>query len=130
MIFQSGIYYIGDPGAVLPNDDLRMLASSLILNVLTTGTNRIISADKTKDNKIPCNFYWYAKTPNRCGTLYDQEGNGWGFDWGCFGVVPWEWVENQSSYEAHKLEFTEPFECSCTDNSITIGHLHFTFEPK
>lgn len=130
MTFQSGIYYIGDPGVVLPPDDLRMLASSLIKNVLTPGVHRIVTEDKVKDNKRLCNFYWYATTPSRDGTLYDQDGNGWGFDWGCFGVVPWDWVEFPESYETHKVEFTEQFECSATDDGIKIGHLHFTFEPK
>ena len=32
--------------------------------------------------------------------------------------------------ESNKIEFTEPFECSFTEDSITIGHLHFTFSPK
>jgi hypothetical protein len=35
-------------------------------------------------------FYWMAVTPHLAGTFYDQDNTGWGFDWGCFGLVPWE----------------------------------------
>jgi len=125
MTFEPGTYYIGDPGYVLSSDDLRMLFSELLRGGLRSGPRILIGKDQSANV-----LYWCAAMPHLEGTLYDQNNKGWGFDWGCFGVVPWEWIENQPSYETHKVEFTEPFQCSFTENSITIGHLHFTFNPK
>lgn len=130
MTFQPGIYYVGDPGFVLPNDDLRMLFAKSIHGDLKSGPLELVVSRRWEDDRIICDRYWFAKTPHKAGTLYDQENKGWGFDWGCFGVVPWKWIENQGSYVPNKIEFIEPFECSSTDDNITIGHLHFTFNPK
>ena len=124
MTFQPGTYYVGDPGFVLRNDDLRNLFYETANGILKFGP-RILLNTRPNDK-----YYWIAKTPHRQGTLYDQQNNGWGFDWGCFGVVPWKWIDCQGSYESNKIEFTEPFECSFTEDGITIGHLHFTFNPK
>jgi hypothetical protein len=127
MIFQPGTYYVGDPGFVLPNDDLRMLfAQSMHGGIKSGAKGLIISLHKEHKES----FYWLAATPCKQGTIYDQGNKGWGFDWGCFGVVPWKWLDCQGSYESNKIEFTEPFKCSFTEDSITIGHLHFTFSPK
>ena len=130
MIFQPGIYYVGDPGFVLPNDDLRMLFAQSMHGNLKPGARELVSSRRFEDGQIVCDPYWFAATPYKQGTIYDQDNKGWGFDWGCFGVVPCKWMDCQGSYESNKIEFTEPFECSFTEDSITIGHLHFTFNPK
>jgi len=121
MIFPPGAYYIGDPGFVLPNDDLRMLFSQLMQGILRSGSREFVASR---------GVYWFGVTPSKAGTFFDNDNKGWSFDWGCFGVVPWERIECRGSYEANKIEFTEPFECLSTRDSITIGHLHFTLNPK
>ena len=130
MIFEPGAYYVGDPGFVLPNDDLRMLFLHIAHNKLKTEDRELVVSRRWENNQWASDRYWYFATPHKAGTLYDKEGNGWGFDWGCFGVVPWKWIDCKGSYEKNKIEFTEPFECSFTEDSVTIGHLHFTFNPK
>lgn len=130
MTFESGTYYVGDPGFVLPNDDLRMLFAQSMHGGLKSGSRKIVTSSRWENEQWVCDFYWLATTPHKAGTLYDQDGNGWGFDWGCFGVVPWKWLDCEGSYESNKIEFTEPFECSFTEDNITIGHLYFTFNPK
>ena len=130
MTFQPGTYYVGDPGFVLPNDDLRSLFSEFMHKGLMSGPKELIASIRWDRQHMTCDHYWIATTPSKKGTLYDQNSQGWGFDWGCFGVVPWKWINCQGSYESNKIEFTEPFECSFTEDSITIGHLHFTFSPK
>jgi len=129
MIFQPGTYYVGDPGFVLPSDDLRMLFAQLMHGGLKSGPRELVTSCRFEDQMV-YSFYWLAAMPYQAGTIYDQNNQGWGFDWGSFGVVPWEWIDCQGSYESNKIEFTEPFECSFTEDSITIGHLHFTFSPK
>jgi hypothetical protein len=130
MTFQPGTYYVGDPGFVLPNDDLRMLFAQSMHGGLKSGPRELVVSRRWEGDQIVCDLYWLAATPYKAGTIYDQDNKGWGFDWGCFGVVPWKWMDCQGSYESNKIEFTEPFECSFTEDSITIGHLHFTFSPK
>ena len=92
-------------------------------------TEVVEESAKQAGNDNP-DVYWIAKLMNKQGTLYDADNKGRGFDWGCFGALPWKWVTCSGSYEGNKIEFTEPFECSATEDSITIGHLHFTFNPK
>lgn len=129
MTLKPEIYYIGDLGFVLPNDDLRHLFAWNRDGALTTGYKIVEESAKTSiDGSF--DIYWMAKTPYKHGTLYDSQGKGWGIDWGCFGALPWKWVTCSGSYESNKIEFTEPFECSATEDGITIGHLHFTFNPK
>jgi hypothetical protein len=130
MIFQPGIYYVGDPGFVLPNDDLRMLFAQSMHGGLKSGPRELVTSRRWEGDQMVVDPYWLAATPHKAGTIYDQDNKGWGFDWGCFGVVPWKWIDCQGSYVTNKIEFTEPFECSFTEDSITIGHLHFTFSPK
>lgn len=128
MTFQPGNYYVGDLGFVLPNDDLRILFTQVMNKELKSGLRRFITPRQYENEAS--NIYWLVSMPSRNGTVYDQDNNGWGFDWGCFGILPWDWSESQGSYASHKINFTEPFTCSFTDDSITIGHLHFTFNPK
>jgi hypothetical protein len=130
MRFKPGTYYVGDPGFVLPNEDLRMLFAQAMHGGLKSGPRELIASRRLEEGGMLSEPYWFAATPNKAGTLYDQDGKGWGFDWGCFGVVPWDWVVSQGSYESNKLKFTEPFECLFTEDNITIGHLHFTLSPK
>lgn len=129
MTLKAGTYYIGDLGFVLPNDDLRMLFAWRSDGVLQTGY-KIVEESVKKSIDGTFDTYWLAALPNKHGTLYGADNNGWGVDWGCFGALPWKWVTCTGSYESNKIEFTEPFECSFTEDSITIGHLHFTFNPK
>jgi hypothetical protein len=130
IIFQPGSYYVGDPGFVLPNDDLRMLFSQSMHNGLSSGIRELVVSRRWENDRPLIDLYWIAVTPQKTGTLYDQDGQGWGFDWGCFGVIPWKWIDLQGSHLNHKIEFAEPFQCVSTDDDITIGHLHFTFNPK
>ena len=130
MIFQPGTYYVGDPGFVLGSDDLRSVFYQMIRNKMVYGERCLDSSRRFENGMYVADFYWMAPTPHPSGTLYDQDNKGWGFDWGCFGVIPWKWIDCQGSYESNKIEFTKPFECSFTEDNITIGHLHFTFSPK
>jgi hypothetical protein len=128
MTLKSGTYYVGDLGFVLPNDDLRHLFAWNRDGALSAGYKIVEESRKRSDDEV--DIYWITPTPHKQGTLYDSQGGGWGVDWGCFGALPWKWVTCSGSYESNKIEFTEPFECSFTEDSITIGHLHFTFSPK
>lgn len=127
MTFEPGVYYVGDPAHVLPNDDLRMLFSQSIYNILTSGAKELVVSRRYENGVIVSDPYWIVVTPTKQGTLCDQDNKGWGFDFGCFGVVPWKWVVTDSSYLNNKIEFFETFDCSFTDDSITVGHLHFKF---
>lgn len=123
MTFQPGAYYVGDPGFVLPANNLRLIFGLILENKRLSGKDFVSSSDK----HVP---YWVAPTPGVSGTLYLNGETGYGYDWGGFGCVPWESIEFKDSYESHKFEFTEPFECSYNEDGIKIGCLHFTFEPK
>lgn len=129
MILKPGTYYVGDLGFVLPNDDLRHLFAWNRDNTLQTGYKIVEESAKRSVDGV-WDIYWIAALPFKQGTIYNSQGNGLGIDWGCFGALPWEWVTCSGSYESNKIEFTKPFECSFTEDSITIGHLHFTFSPK
>jgi hypothetical protein len=126
MTLKAGIYYVGDLGFVLPNDDLRHLFAWNKDSVLSTGY-KIVEESVKVSHGLDIDLYWVTALPCRQGTVYDENNEGWGFDWGCFGVLPWKWVTCSGSYEKNKIEFDKPFECLATDDSITIGHLHFTF---
>lgn len=130
MIFKPGIYFIGDPGFVLPVDDLRMLFAKSMDGNLTSGLHDLVSSTRVEDGQIICDRYWIAALPNKAGTLYDQTGRCWSFDWGCFGVIPWTWIDNKGSHTSSEFNFSDSFECLATDESITIGHLHFTLNPQ
>lgn len=130
MTFGPGDYYVGDPGFVLPNNPLRMLFADLLHGKLKSGIKLIMEPDPVNDSLVIVSAYWIAVTPHLAGTLYDQDNRAWGLDWGCFGIVPWDCVAYPKPYETNKVTFTEPFTCSFTDDSITIGHFHFTFNPK
>jgi hypothetical protein len=129
IMLQPGTYYVGDLGFVLPNDDLRHLFAWKRDNSLENGYKLVEESAKTSFHE-KYDMYWITSTPHKQGTVYDEQGNGWGIDWGCFGALPWKWVTCSGAYNNNKIEFTEPFSCSSTDDSITIGHLHFTFNPK
>lgn len=131
MIFQPGTYYVGDPGFVLPSDDLRQLFSMHMRKNFKTGFYQVVASRCMIDTKEICDAYWFCVTPNGYGTLYDKDNKGWGYDWGCFGVVPWKWTVNtENSYLDHKINFKEPFTCFSNNEGFSIGHLNFTFNPK
>ena len=129
-MIKPGAYYVGDPIVVLQADDLRqILLETISPSVIVSGERNLLASAKFTENFGVCfTPYFLAKLQNSAGTLYDAQNNGWGFNFGVFGCVPWEWVNNFD--EAHKVVFTEPFECVSTDDSITIGHLHFTLNPQ
>jgi hypothetical protein len=127
--FQPGTYYIGDPGFVLPNEDLRMLFAQLMHGNMKSGPRELIASTRSEGNSMMRDTYWLAVTPHKAGTLYDQDGKGWGFDWGGFGIVPWKWVKPLGSYDSNKIEFTDPFECFSDTYGITIGYYRFTYTP-
>lgn len=130
MKFSSGEYYVGDPGCVLPNDDLRGLFSEVMHGGITSGQKPLISSVRYDNGRFVNDPYWVAVLPNKRGTLYGPNEKGFGFDWGCFSVIPWKWIENKGSFLMNKFEFNDSFECSFNDVEITIGNLHFTFNPK
>jgi hypothetical protein len=84
MTFQPGTYYVGDPGFVLPNDDLRELFCGTEMAHFLRRYKVVEESFKKADDEV--DIYWYCATPHKSGTLYDQDNKGWGFDWGCFGV--------------------------------------------
>ena len=129
MTLKAGTYYVGDVGFVLPNDDLRHLFAWSKDSVLSTGY-KIVEASAKVSYGEDVDVYWVASLPCRQGTIYNTNNEGWGFDWGCFGALPWKWVTCSGSYEKNKIEFTEPFTCSFINDKITIGHLTFTLNPK
>jgi len=130
-MFEPGTYYIGDPGFIFGDDDLRSLFKEIISpQGLQSGKKDLIASRIGGLEHDFFESYFVAKLPHYSGTLYDKDNNGWGFEWGTFGCVPWEWVSNKESYENNKVKFTKPFECSCTEDSVTIGHLHFTLNPN
>ena len=129
--FQPGTYYVGDPGLVLSNDDLRVLFQQIMYGKLKSGLREVINSHRCEDGHMKYDMCWFVATPNKSGTIYEQNGTGWGIEWGCFGVISWKWIENQLSFVPNKIEFIEPFDCFFDNNSITIGHLNFTYEcPK
>lgn len=128
-MFEPGAYYVGDPIVVLQADDLRQILCELVgPSGLVAGKKDLIASATATIYGVLYTPYFVAKMPNAAGTLYDSQNSGWGFNFGVFGCVPWEWVNNFD--EAHRVVFTEPFECSYTDDSVTIGHLHFTLNPQ
>lgn len=128
-MLKEGDYYVGDLGCVLPNDDLRHLFAWSRDGVLTTGYKVVEESAKRCGDGNP-DVYWIASLPSKQGTMYAKDSTPWGFDWGCFGVLPWKWVSCSGEYENNKITFTEPFECSSNEDVIKIGHLQFTFNPK
>ena len=126
--FPAGVYYVGDPVFVMDADDLRMLFQEALTpqGIQGGGKPLIKSVVNHVEGRRKNVSYWVAKTPSVSGTLYDQNGQAWGFDWGVFGCMDYEWSSHQGSYTLNRVEFPEPFICSYTDKSITIGHLHFT----
>jgi hypothetical protein len=81
MTFQPGTYYVGDPGFVLPNDDLRMLFAQSMHGGLKSGPRELVTSYRFEDGQMVCDYYWLAATPHKQGTIYDQDNKGWGFDW-------------------------------------------------
>jgi hypothetical protein len=129
-MFEPGAYYVGDPIVVLQADDLRqILFESGGPSGVVSGQRDLLASAKFIENFDVCYMpYFLAKLRSFTGTLYDAQNNGWGFNFGVFGCVPWEWVGEVC--ESHKVVFTESFECVSTDDSVTIGHLHFTLNPQ
>lgn len=127
VIFEPGIYYVGDPGHALSGDDLRALFLEILKKgMVRTGVKPLIVSSRMGPNGLEADQFWSVGLPHLSGTLRDQHENGWGFDWGSFGCIPYEWIEKPGSHQAHKIEFVEPFECFLVDNKITIGHFNFT----
>lgn len=130
MKFDPGVYYIGDPGFVLPSEDLRMMFSEILRNgKIDWGFRELVSSRRQDGLNTVWDLYWAANLPYRAGTLYDQTGKSWGFDWGVFGCLPFKWIESSGTHDDGKVEFEEPFECLIVDDKIKIGHLIFSSDP-
>lgn len=130
-ICQPGIYYVGDPVFILSSDDLRSLFKEEQNFIKPEGMLKdFIASRQLLLQGEYFEQYWICKLPHHSGTVFDQNNNPFSFEWGFFGCVPWEWIEYKSAHESQRLEFTEPFNCSCTEDTVTIGHLHFTLNPK
>ena len=52
MKFQPGAYYVGDPGFVLPNDDLRMLFAQVMRGSLESGPRGLVSSTRFEGDPI------------------------------------------------------------------------------
>lgn len=125
--FPPGRYYIGDPGFVLHSDDLRVVFTQLILvNQFEPGAKESSHILKTKSYVEPDDRFWITKTPSNQGTYYDQEGRGYGFDWGIFGVVPEKLVELKDQYSNNVFEFTEWFDCYIENEKVVVGNKVFS----
>jgi hypothetical protein len=130
MTFKPGTYYVGDVGCVLLPDDLRCLFSEAMHGGIVSGSKPLVTSMRHENGVWITDFYWVAVLPMKRGTLYDQNNEGWGFDWNVFGVVSCKWIQESEKFLNNNMVFTEPFECLFTEDNITIGHLHFTLSPK
>jgi hypothetical protein len=129
-MFGPGNYYVGDVGCVLLPDDLRGLFAEVMHGGIKPGVKPLIVSMRYENNDWVTDPYWVAVLPTKRGTLYDENNDGWGFDWGVFGVVPCKWIQEKEKFLKNQVEFSKPFTCLFTEDIITIGHLHFTFNPK
>jgi hypothetical protein len=125
-VFEPGIYYVGDPGFILPEDDLRMLFSNLIYLNFENGRRDLVTS--YPNGKIE--YYWVVKTLSNGGTYFDEKGDGWGFDWGVFGVVPIKYTMRKNSYLSNQIKFDQPFSCYLKNDNIVIGHKFFSLTKK
>jgi hypothetical protein len=82
MKFQSGTYYVGDPGFVLPSEDLRMLFAQAMHGGLKSGPRELVASKRFKENRIASDFYRFPPTPHKAGTHYEQDKKGSVLDWG------------------------------------------------
>ena len=133
-MFQPGTYFVGDLGFVLPSNALRVLFGQIMArqydgHIFQNGYRSLAHTDNWNGDSIEKALYWVTLTPHRAGTLFDQTGKPYGFDWFIFGCVHFDSIGTDASYKDNKVEFTEPFTCSSTPETITIGHLHFTLNP-
>lgn len=129
-MFKPGTYFVGDLGFVLPPNALRVLFSEIMdNNEVREGYRNLNSTDGGKWRTAEENLYWLTPTTHKKGTLFDQTGKPYGFDWFLFGCMRFDMISTEASYEDNKIIFTEPFTCSSTSDIITIGHLHFTLNP-
>lgn len=115
--FEPGDYYIGDIGYGLGDSFPKEF---LKLNNPYSGLHFL--KDETK--------IWFAKLPNREGSLFDNTGNVWGFDFGCFGCIPYDKINTKGDYITNKVNFNEKFEVSYNDDIISIGNFTFSFTPS
>jgi hypothetical protein len=128
--FKPGTYFVGDLGFVLPPNALRVLFTEIMNNNgVREGYRNLSSTDGGKWQTPDENLYWITPTPYKAGTLFDQTGKAYGFDWCLFGCMRFNMISTESSYEDNKVIFNEPFTCSSTPEIIMIGHLQFTLNP-
>jgi len=129
-MFQPGTYFVGDLGFVLPSNALRVVFGEIMdKEKVRQGYRFLSSTDSVDLNNVQHDLYWLTHTPHKAGSFFDQTGKPYGFDWFIFGCMNFGAIEADASYEDNKVEFTEPFTCSSTPETITIGHLHFTLNP-
>jgi len=129
-IFKPGTYFVGDLGFVLPPNATRKLFYDVLHNNgVQKGYRRLGSTDGGDWGPPEDQIYWITPTPSQAGTFYDQTGKSYSFDWFVFGCMKFDNVKSTGCYNDNKVEFTEPFTCSSTSDTITIGHLHLTLNP-
>ena len=127
MILQPGTYFVGDLGFVLPPGALRAIFSEITENKkVNEGYRTLCYTDHGTFDDINEQIYWVTSIPYQAGTLFDQTGKPYGFDWFIFGCMRFNKIFTEASYDDNKVEFKEPFSCSSTFDTITIGHLNFT----
>lgn len=128
--FKAGVYYVGDPLFVLESEDIRHLMHEFQDGGIVTGTKELVySIGKIEGNSLDCDYYWVASLPHKCGTLYDEKGDGWGFDFGCFSVIPFKWLEHKDIYLGNIITFDKEFVCKQLNDVITISHITFKLNP-
>ena len=124
---EPGTYFVGDLGFVLPPNATRKLFYDVLHNNgVQKGYRALGSTDGGDWGSYEEQIYWLTPTPSQAGTFFDQTGKAYSFDWFVFGCMRFNNVKNDACYDDNKVEFTEPFTCSSTYDTITIGHLHFT----
>lgn len=128
--FEAGTYFVGDPLYILEPEDIRHLMWESQNGGIVTGTKELVyTIGKIEGNHLACDHYWVASLPHESGTLYDQKGEGWGFDFGCFAIIPFKWLEHKDIYHGNIITFDKNVECKQLNDVITIGHLVFKLTP-
>jgi len=127
----AGTYYVGDPGDVLPADELRQLFHWLLLGNKTSEFRVVYFGPTTysKTGTKNMNCYSFLTPPNGPGDVYDQHKNPWSSNWGVFGCVPIEIIDEHNKYEKNVITFNESFDLYANETGFTIGHLKFTYNP-
>jgi hypothetical protein len=125
--FKAGNYYIGDPGYVLPVNNLRVLFSRILHYPSSiNGVTEILTSSEYSSKQVMGYYYWSCILPIKKGTIYDQTGKGYGIEFGSFSCIPSQFVQQPEAYSDSIITFDTPFECFKDDNKIYIGNFNFS----